>query len=142
MVRNLPEVKPKVPLLGISCTDMPLQGASTSSKPTVGEGQGHLAPKAGGPRLAKEALSGSARRKLKKAKARASRAIIAGIQQPGTANTSKQGGTSTKTPKRPRSEGSTLTETGQGQRVVSLQKQPELLKHPGTLAGQGPIRKL
>jgi hypothetical protein len=72
MVRNLPEMKPKIPLLGVSSTDIPLQGASTSSKPTEGEGQGHLVSKVGGFRLAKKALSGCARRQLKQAKARAS----------------------------------------------------------------------
>jgi hypothetical protein len=63
-VRHLPMVKPKMPLLGVSCTDIPLQGASTSSKPTAEERQGHLVSEAGGPRLAKKALSGCARRKL------------------------------------------------------------------------------
>jgi hypothetical protein len=42
MVRNLPEVKTKTPLLGVSTADIPLQGANTSSKPTVGEGLGRL----------------------------------------------------------------------------------------------------
>jgi hypothetical protein len=73
MVRNLPEVKPKIPLLEVSRTDIPLQGASTSSKPTA-EGQGHLVSKVGGLHLAKKALSGCARQKLKKARARASEA--------------------------------------------------------------------
>jgi Rod binding domain-containing protein len=81
MVRHQHTVKPKIPLLGVSHTDIPLQGASTSSKPTVGEGQGHLVSQAGGPRLAKKALSGCARQKLKKAKARASEAGTGGIHQ-------------------------------------------------------------
>jgi hypothetical protein len=98
--------------LGVSCTDIPLQGASTSSKPTAG-GQGHLASQAGGPCLAKKALSGCARRKLK-TRARASEAGTGGIQQPGNASVPKQGETS----KRPRSEGSTPTE------MTSLQKDP------------------
>jgi hypothetical protein len=79
MVRHLPEVKPKTPLFGVSSTDIPLQGASTSSKPTVGEGLGHLVSRVGGLRLAKKALSRCARRKLKKAKARASEAETLGI---------------------------------------------------------------
>jgi hypothetical protein len=65
-------------------------------------------------------LSGCARWKLKKEKARASEAGTWGIQQPGNANAPKQRETSTKTPKRPRSEGSTP------------QKRPELQKGPGT----------
>jgi hypothetical protein len=42
VVRNMPKVKPKISLLGVCSTDTPLQGASTSSIPTVGEGLGHL----------------------------------------------------------------------------------------------------
>jgi hypothetical protein len=110
MVRNLPEVKPKIPLLGVSRTDIPLQGASTSNKPTA-EGKGHLVSKVAGLHLAKKALSRCARRKLKKAKARAGEAGTGGIQQPGNARAHKQGETLTKTPKRPRSEGSNPTET-------------------------------
>jgi hypothetical protein len=97
MVKNLPEVKPKTPLLGVSTTDIPLHGASTSSKPTVGEGLGHLVSRVGGLRLAKKALSGCARRKLKKAQARASEAGTGGIQQPGNASAPKQEETSTET---------------------------------------------
>jgi hypothetical protein len=59
----------------------------------------------------KEDLSGCARRKLKKAKARASEAGTGDIQQPGNAGVPKQGETSTEPLKRPRSEGSTPTET-------------------------------
>jgi hypothetical protein len=109
-VRNLPKIKPKIPLLGVSHTDIPLQGASTSSKPTIREGQGHVISKLGGPSLAKKALSGCARWKLKKAKARGSEAGTGGIQQLENASTPKQAETSTKTPKRPRSEGSTRKE--------------------------------
>jgi hypothetical protein len=86
MVRNLPDVKPKIHLLGVSSTDIPLQTASTSSKPTVGEGQENLVSRVGGLRLEKKALSGCARRKLKNAKARASEAGTGGIQQPGYAS--------------------------------------------------------
>jgi hypothetical protein len=124
MVRNLPEVKPKVPLLGVSRTNIPLQGASISSKPIV-EGQGHLVSKVGGPRLAKKALSGCARWKLKKARARASEAGTGGIQQPGNASARKQGETSTRTSKRPRSEGSTPTETARAP------KRPRDFRGPG-----------
>jgi hypothetical protein len=89
MVRYLPEVKPKTPLLGVS-----------SSKPTVGEGLGHLVSRVGGLHLAKKALPGCARWKLKRVKARASEAGTWGIQQPGDAGTPKQGETLTETLKR------------------------------------------
>jgi hypothetical protein len=107
MVRNLPKVKPKIPLLGVSRTDIPLQGSSTSSKPAVGEGLGHLVSRVGGLRLAKKALSGCTRWKLRKAKARAGEAGTGGIQQPGAP---KKGETLTETLKRSRSEGNTPTE--------------------------------
>jgi hypothetical protein len=110
MVRYLPEVKPKIPLMGVSHTDIPPQGASASSKPAAGEGQGHSVSQTGGPRLAKKALSGCARRKLKKARGKANEAETGGIQQPGNASAPKQGENSTKASKRPRSEGSTPTE--------------------------------
>jgi hypothetical protein len=58
------------------------------------------------------ALSGCTKRKLKKAKARASEADTGGIQQPGNASMLKQGKTSTETPKKPRSEDNTATKTG------------------------------
>jgi hypothetical protein len=70
VVRNLPEVKPGTPLLGVSDTDTPLWRASISGLPTVGEELGHLVSGVGGLHLAKKALSGCARRKLKKDKAR------------------------------------------------------------------------
>jgi hypothetical protein len=100
MVRNLPEVKPKIPFLGVCSTEIPLQGASTSSKPTVGEGLAYLISKVDGLRLGKKALSGCTRRKLKKAKARASKAGTGGFQQPGNAGAPKHGETSTETLKR------------------------------------------
>jgi hypothetical protein len=56
-------------------------------------------------------LSGCARRKLKRVKARASEAGTGGIQQQGNAHAPKQGETLTETLTRPRSEGSTPTET-------------------------------
>jgi hypothetical protein len=68
MVRNLPEVKPGIPLLGINGTDTPLQGI-----PTVGERLGHLVSGAGGLLLAKKALSTCTRRKLKKGKSKGKR---------------------------------------------------------------------
>jgi hypothetical protein len=109
VVRNLPEVKPGTSLLGVSNTDIPLLGASISGLPAAGE-VGHLVSGVGRIRLAKKALSGCARRKLKKVKARASKAETWGIQQPGNARAPKQGETSAETPKRPRSEGSTPIE--------------------------------
>jgi hypothetical protein len=126
MVRHLPKVNPKNPLLGVSRTDTSLQEASTSNRPTA-EGQGHLVSQAGGTRLAKKALSGYARRKLKKIRVRASKAGTGGIQQPENVGTPKQGETSTETSKRPRSEGSTLTE---GARAP---KRPRYLNGPGRL---------
>jgi hypothetical protein len=81
MVRHLPEVEPKIPLLGDSRTHIPLQGASTSSTPTAG-GQGHLVSQTGEFHLAKKALSGSVRRNLRKAKAWASEAGTGAIDQP------------------------------------------------------------
>jgi hypothetical protein len=106
MVRKLPEVKP-----GICGTDTPLQGASVSGLPAGGEELGHLVSGVDGICLAKKALSGCARQKLKKVKARASETRTGGIQQPGNASAPKQGETSTGTPKRLRSKGSTPTET-------------------------------
>jgi hypothetical protein len=35
VMRNLSEVKPRTPLLGVSSTDIPLKGASSSSTPTA-----------------------------------------------------------------------------------------------------------
>jgi hypothetical protein len=93
VVRNLPEVKPRTPLLGVSSTDTPLQGASTSSIPTVGERLGHLVSGVGGLHLAKTVMSGCARWKLKKARAKASEAGTGGSQQPGNAGAPKQGET-------------------------------------------------
>ncbi|PNF39616.1 hypothetical protein B7P43_G05680 [Cryptotermes secundus] len=112
VVQNLPEAKPKT-LLGVGSTDISLQGASTSSIPAAGEGLGHLVSGVGGPRLAKKALSGCTRRKLRKARAGASKAGTVGSQQPGNAGLSKQGETPTSTFKRPRSETNPPTwETG------------------------------
>jgi hypothetical protein len=109
VVRNLPEVKPRTLLLGVSSTDIPLQGASSSSIPTV-RGLGHLVSGVGELRLTKKALSGCARQRLKKTRARASEAGTEGIQQPENAGMPKQGETSIKTLKRPMSEDSTPTE--------------------------------
>jgi hypothetical protein len=67
VVRNLLEVKPRTPLLGVNSTDIPLQGASTSSIPTAGECLGHLVSVVGGHLLTMKSLSGCARRKLKNA---------------------------------------------------------------------------
>jgi hypothetical protein len=96
--------------LGVSSTDIPLHGASTSSTPTAGEALGHIVSGVGGFHLAKKALSGSAKQKQKKERARGSEARTGGIQQPGIVSAPKQGETPTKILKRPRSEGSTPTE--------------------------------
>jgi hypothetical protein len=89
-VRNLPEVKPETSLLGVSSSDIPLQGASRSSTPTVREDLGQLVSGVGGLCLEKKTLSGSTIQKLKKTRARASEARTGGIQQPGNAGAPKQ----------------------------------------------------
>jgi hypothetical protein len=73
-VRNLPEVKPRTPLLGVNNTDSSLQGATRSTSSLVSE--------VGGLRLAKKALSRCARRKLKKAKAEASEQELGPFSNP------------------------------------------------------------
>jgi hypothetical protein len=40
-IRNLPQVKTKTTLLGVSSSDTPLQGANISSIPIAGEALGH-----------------------------------------------------------------------------------------------------
>jgi hypothetical protein len=68
VVRNLTEVKPRTPLLGVSSTDTPLQGASSRSTPTARDRLGHVVSGVGGLRLAKKALErqkqGEARQEL------------------------------------------------------------------------------
>jgi hypothetical protein len=71
-------------------------------------------------------LSGCARRKLKKARARASKAGTGGIQQPGIVSAPKKGETPTENLKRPRSEGRTPTE------AARAPKRPRDSKGPGT----------
>ena len=85
-----------------SQTNITLRGANTSSTPAAG-GLGHLVSGVGGPRQAKKALPGCTRRKLKKARAGASKAGSVGSQQPGNADLPKQGETTTRNFKRPRS---------------------------------------
>jgi hypothetical protein len=74
MAENLPEARQISPLLGISSTDIPLQGADFPSKPAAAEGAGHLVPGVTGPRSVKkkpylDTLSGSLKRQeLEKAK--------------------------------------------------------------------------
>jgi hypothetical protein len=63
---------------------------------------------------------------LVKARARVSEAETGSIQQPGNAGVSKQGEASTETHKRPRSEGSTHTET------VTAPKRTRDSSEPGT----------
>jgi hypothetical protein len=121
MVRNLPEVKLGTSLLGVSCTDTPLQGASISGLPAGGGELGHLVSGVGAICLAKKVLSGCVRqkkkkrkkkgKKKKKEKAWASKAKTGGIQQPVNASMPKQGKTLTGILKKLRSEGSTPTET-------------------------------
>jgi hypothetical protein len=52
--------------MGVIYADIPLQGAGTASLPAVGGEPGHLVIGIGGSRPAKKALSGCARRRLKK----------------------------------------------------------------------------
>jgi hypothetical protein len=130
MARHLPEVKIKGSLMGVCLTDIPLQGDSTSSKHAVRERQGLLVPQTGELRLVKEALSGYARRKLRKARIRASEARTGGSQKPGHESGPNLGEISIENSKRPRSEGSNPTEVA---------RKP---KGPGTLGDKGPIRGL
>jgi hypothetical protein len=111
--------------LGTSGIDTTIQGAGGTGIPAVGEDQICLVPSIGGFRLAKKALSGCARRKLEKAKAKSSEAGTGGIQQPGYARATKQVEPPTKTPKRPTSEGSTPTE------MVRPTRRPRDYKGPG-----------
>jgi hypothetical protein len=127
-VQNLSEVKAETTLLGVSSTDIPLQGASTSSTPTAGEALGHLVSGVGRLRLAKKALSACTRRKLKKARARASEANTGRTQQPGIVSTPKQGETPTETLKRPRSKGSTRTEEARTPKRLRDSKGPGTYK--------------
>jgi hypothetical protein len=103
VVRNLPEVKPGTSLMGASVADVPLQGAGTANLPAIGRELEHLVTGVG-PCLAKKALCGCARRKLKQVREKKSEAKTGGIQQPGHASAPRQGTTSTKTPKTPRSD--------------------------------------
>jgi hypothetical protein len=98
MVRNLPDVVPGTTLLGAGGINTPIQGAGSTGIPVAGGDQGSLVPKIGGLRLAKKALSGCARRKLKKAKAKSCEAGTGGIQQPGNASATKQTETPTEIP--------------------------------------------
>jgi hypothetical protein len=70
VVRNLPEVKLRTPLLGVSSSDIALQGASSSSTLTAKEDLGHLVSGVGGLCLAKKALSGSPKTETEKGKSK------------------------------------------------------------------------
>jgi hypothetical protein len=85
---------------------------------------GHIISGVGELRLAKKALSGYARWKLKKARARASEAGTGGIQQPANAGAPKQG----ETLNRPRSEGSTSTQTARAPKMPMDSKGPRAYK--------------
>jgi hypothetical protein len=115
VVRNLPDVKPRTPLLGVSSSDIPLQGASSFCTPTAREDLGHLVSGVGGLRL-EEALSGNWKR-----------------QEWGQAEQelgafSNQGMWTRPSRKKPRPK----PLRGQCRRAVPLQKPPELQKGPGT----------
>jgi hypothetical protein len=99
--------------LEVSSTDIPLQGASTSSISTVVVVLEHTVSGVGGLCLAKKALSGCARKKLKKARARASEAGTGGIQQPGIVSAPKQGETPIETLKEARVRGQYPYKSGQ-----------------------------
>jgi hypothetical protein len=128
VVRNLSEIKSETILLGVSSTDILLQGTSTSIIPTAGEGLGHIVSGVGELRLTKKALSGCVRQKLKKARAKASEAVTVAIQQSRNAGASKQGESPTETLKRPRSEGSTPTETANAPKRPRDSKGPDTYK--------------
>jgi hypothetical protein len=118
---NLPNGPIKVISQGVGSSDTPPQGASSSIKPMEG-GDLQVASKVGRLHLAKTRLSGSARRKVKKARERQSGTV--GLQQPGHLSSPKSGGSSTKVSKRPRSECSTPTEQ------VNPPKRPRDLTEP------------
>jgi hypothetical protein len=121
-VINLRNVISRTLLLGVSKSDISLQGVTSSSTPAEG-GLRHLASEAGRLHLARTNIYGCARWKLKK-KARASQEGTGSIKEPGNAVISRQGGTLTRASKRPRPEDSTLTE-----RVISPKKAHELQGH-------------
>jgi hypothetical protein len=79
VVQNLPGAKPKMTPLGVSNTDIPLQGASIFSILTVGGGLRHLISGVGGFRLANKSLSGCARRKMKRQKLRQEKQELAAV---------------------------------------------------------------
>jgi hypothetical protein len=122
VVRNLSETQLATNPLGSSDIDVPLQRASISSIPVEG-GSAQAVSEVGGLRLARKALSGATRQRLKKAKAEASVARTGGTQQPGRAPPSG-------------------LQRGQGWREILLQKRSEPQKGPGMTKDQGPIRKL
>jgi hypothetical protein len=125
LVRNLPEVELRTSLSGTGRINTPLQGAGSAGIPIVEGDRGSLVPSMVEFLLAKKALSGCARRKLKKAKARSGEAGTWGIQQPGTVGLTVQLETFTEPPKRPRPGGSTPSET------VGPTKRPRDWKGPG-----------
>jgi hypothetical protein len=108
VVRNLPSRPIKVISQGVISSDIPPQGVTGSSKPVDGGDLQYVASKVGRLHLANTRLSGSARRKLKKARERQSGTGC--LQQPGNLSFHNSRGSSTKVSKRPRSEGSTATE--------------------------------
>jgi hypothetical protein len=79
LVRNLLEVELGTSLSGTGGINTPLQGAGSAGIPVVEGDQGSLVPSMGEFCLVKKALSGCARRKLKKTKARSGVAGTAGI---------------------------------------------------------------
>jgi hypothetical protein len=78
--------------------------------------------------VAKKALSECARRKLKKAKYRASEAETGGTHEPGNARAPKQGENSTENSKRPRSEGSIPIETARPPKRLRDSNEPGYYK--------------
>jgi hypothetical protein len=83
--------------------------------------------------IAKKALYACAVRKLKKAIARSSKARTGGMQQPGSASVPKQEETSTGTPKKVRSEGSTPTETATSPKIPRDSSKPGAYKEALTI---------
>jgi hypothetical protein len=130
VARNLSEVKLETTPLGVSSTDIPLQGTSTSSTPTAGEGLRHVVLGVGNLRLAKKALSDALDGDLKRQKiGQAKQELGAFGNQEMQARPSREN-----PPPEPIK--------GQGRRAVPLRKRPEHQKGPGTLRDQGLIRRL
>jgi hypothetical protein len=127
-VRNLPLPSTRVTSLGARSSGTPPQGASSSSKPVEDDDLQQVASKVSRLHLAKTKLSGSARRKLKKA--RESQGSTGGAQQLGCTASSKPRENLTRMPKKT-----------PGLRAVPQSERPTIPKDPGTLPGSGTYKE-